>query len=250
MSSQYSARLRVFERHGGICHITGRKIRKVSAAIGDVKIAETDYATIMGWKKTMEQKGRSVSFIHAWFRHFGLAVKHGVKQEIPGCKAVKEIRAEMLTKIPPHRSRYLTRDQVNLIVAEADQRGMEYLSLALLFRFEFMLRGVDVYGQWALAEGREGGLQHNGQLWEDGLTWEMFNRELTGFKKVISKTRDALKELYHFDLTATPEIRKRLMATPIWYRAEWQECLRQHRRGVDGRICRNPRSRAHYPAET
>ncbi len=170
---------------------------------------------IMGWKKMMEQKGRSVSFIHAWFRHFGLAVKHGVKLEIPGCKAVKEIRAEMRIKIPPRRSRYLTRDQVNLIVAEADQRGMGYLSLALLFRFEFMLRGVDVYGQWAPAEGREGGLQHNGQLWEDGLTWEMFNRELTGFKKVISKTRDTLKEPYHFDLTATPEIRKRLMAIPI-----------------------------------
>ena len=192
-----------------------RTLDRVAAAIGDISIAETDYTMLAGWQSAMEQKGRSVNYIANWFRHFGLALSHGIKLRIPGCLAVKEIRSEMRIKSPPRRSNFMTRDQVNLIVEEADQRGMGYLSLALLFRFEFMLRGVDVYGQWAPADGRKGGLQHNGQFWEDGLTWEMFNRDLTSFKKVISKTRDTLKEPYHFDLTATPEIRKRLMTTPI-----------------------------------
>lgn len=187
---------------------------RIGDAIGAVQVEETDYATLIGWRRAMEQNGRSTHYIKKWFTHFGLVLSHGVKIKMPGCRDVKEIRSEMRIKTPPRRNAYATRDQIEKIVAELDRRNLGYVSLAVLIRFEFMLRGVDVYGQWSPAEGRHGGIRHNGKLWEDGLTWEMIDSDVTSFTKVISKTRDSMTEPYTFDLTATHEIRRRLLAVP------------------------------------
>ena len=99
-------------------------------------------------------------------------------------------------------------------MAEADRTGKPHLALAILLRFEFILRGVDVQGQWVKAEGNQGGVRDNGQIWVDGLTWDMFDRDVTRFTKVISKTRKSLTEPYTFDLAHTPEIRQRLLSIP------------------------------------
>jgi hypothetical protein len=114
----------------------------------------------------------------------------------------------------PARTKYLTREQVEAIVAEADRRGADHIAISLLFRFEFLLRGRDVYGEWEPLNGRKGGVQHNGSIWVKGLTWEMFDTDLTKFSKVISKTRKSLPEPYTFDLTNVPALRERLMKIP------------------------------------
>lgn len=189
-----------------------KEIAKIENAIGSVLIEDTDYTRLMSWKSAMQKKGRSAHYIKKWFTHWGLVLSHGVKIGAPGCKEIKAIRSEMRVKMPPRRSAYITREQVNAIVAEADRQNLPHIALAVLLRFEFMLRGVDVYGQWEPAEGRKGGTQVNGRLWVDGLTWDMFDPALTRFEKVISKTRDSLPEPYVFDLTNTPDIRRRLMA--------------------------------------
>jgi len=191
-----------------------KEMAKIEAAVGNVKIQDTNFERMMTWKRTMEKKGRSLHYIKKWFTHFGLVVSHGIKIQVPHCAVIKAIRSEMRFQTPPARTVFMERQHVNKIVEEADRRRLDHVAIAILFQFEFILRGVDVYGHWSKAEGREGGIQHNNRLWEGGLVWDMFDRELTMFSKVISKTSRSLPEPYHFDLTATPHIRERLMKIP------------------------------------
>ena len=81
-----------------------------------------------------------------------------------------------------------------------------------MIQFEFALRAVDVRGQWLKTNETEGGILRNGLRWQDGLTWDMVDPDLTTMTKLISKTKTSLPEPYKFDLTAVPEIRERLLA--------------------------------------
>lgn len=186
----------------------------ISDAIADVPIADTDFQMMMEWRGHMQKNGRSTAYVKRWFTHFGLAIAHGVRLKVPGCAEVKAIRSEMRIKNPVRKSTYATRAQIDAIVKQSDIRGFNMLAVSLLFRFEFLLRGVDVYGQWVTSDNRTGGIQHEGRIWEGGLTWDMFDPDLSGFEKVISKTRDSLPEPYYFDLTNVPEIRHRLLKVP------------------------------------
>lgn len=189
-----------------------KKINYIIEAVGEVLIEDTDYQMMMEWTQHMRNNGRSLHYIKAWWTHFGLILSHGVKIQAPGCARVKAIRSEMRIKTPAAKTTVTDRAVVNRIVAWADDNDLPLLSLAVLMRFEFLLRGVDIYGSWAPAQGRRGGIQRDGRIWEGGLTWEMFDGSLTTFEKVISKTRDSLPEPYTFNLTAVPEIRDRLLA--------------------------------------
>lgn len=194
------------------------ELNQIEKAIGHVLISKTDYVRLKTWQKNFQDKGRSVSFIKKWFTHWGLALSHGIKAGDKDvrehCLRIKAIRSEMRIKTPPRRSEYITRPEVEKIVAYADGLGYDFFSLAVLIRFEYMLRGVDVYGQWEPSNGREGGIQSNGKIWVDGITWDMIDPDVTQMTKVISKTRNSIPEPYEFDLTAAPEVRRRLMLIP------------------------------------
>lgn len=189
-----------------------KELARVENAVGSVLLSETDFTRLKMWQKAMADKGRSSSFIKKWFTHWGLALSHGIKIGDPDCLRIKSIRSEMRIKNPGRRSIYITRGQVDAIVKEADARGLGFVALSILIRFEFMLRGTDVYGQWEPSEGRGGGIQHHGKMWVDGITWDMITPDVTMLTKVISKTRDSMTEAYEWDLTAVPDIRRRLMA--------------------------------------
>jgi hypothetical protein len=188
-------------------------LERIDRGIGPVLIEDTDFPRMMEWKRAMQANGRSTHYISSWFRHFGLILTHGSKLGIRQCRELKEVRGDMRIKTPPRRQKFITRDQVEQVVAQLDADGFGYAALAVLFRFEFMLRGIDVYGDWFPTDGREGGITDGGRMWEGGLTWEMFDADLSSFEKVISKTRDSLTEPYQFDLTCVPEIRRRLALT-------------------------------------
>ena len=190
----------------------------IEASIGRVLLSETDFSRMMEWKLTMSRKGRSVSYISKWFRHLGLAISHGVKIGEADCVRIKTIRGEMRIAKPAGRTQYATREDIDKIVALADQMGNSQLALSTLFRFEFMLRGVDVYGEWEPAEGDTSGIMHGNRRWVKGLTWEMFDANLNFFEKVISKTAKSLPEAYKLDLRNTPDIRHRLQAIPAHQR--------------------------------
>ena len=197
-------------------------MRRIEDAIGNVEISNTDCARMVGWKRSMQDKGRSVDYINRWFTHFMIVVSHGIKISNSGirkeCLRIKEVRSEMRIQSAPPRSQTITWEQVNRIVEDADKRGWHQLSLAVLLRFEFMLRGVDVYGEWEPAERGSGGIlwscRGNTRRWVKGLTWEMISPDVSFFEKVISKTARSLPEPYTFELTSVPDIRRRLMLTP------------------------------------
>jgi hypothetical protein len=191
-----------------------KELAKIEDAIRNVLLSETDYGRMMQWKIAMQKNGRSVHYISKWFRHLGLPLSHGVKLGDPDCVRIKSIRSEMRIAKPPRRSTFATRRDINLIIPAADARGWRQLSMASLFRFELMLRGTDVYGEWEPAEDKEGGIVHNGRRWVKGLTWEMFDSEVIYLEKVISKTSRSMPEAYRWDLRNVPALRRRLVAIP------------------------------------
>lgn len=195
---------------------------KIENAIGNVLITDTTFERMMKWRNGMRDKGRSVDYISRWFTHFMLVVSHGIKigdDEIrEACLRIKAIRKEMRIQSPPSRDEAITWEQVRTVVEDADKRGWWQLSLSVLLRFEFMLRGVDVYGEWEPAEEGSGGItwEHNGKVkrWVKGLTWEMVSPDVSRIEKLISKTARSLPQPYVFNLTDVPEIRRRLLAIP------------------------------------
>ncbi len=193
-----------------------RFVNVVENAIGDVSIAQTDYSMLMSWVAQMEENGRSESYISRWFLHFGFVVSHGIKLEVPRCSILKAIRSEMrLGSSSQHRLEFISRDQFTTLVAKSDelalaQPGWAIMSLAMMIRFEFGLRGTDVYGEWQTGAGREG-VTNNGKIWVKGLEWQHFNRDMTSLSKVPSKTLKKKNTALTFDLTQTPEIRQRLI---------------------------------------
>lgn len=204
-------------------------MKRIENAIGEVLISETDFERLMGWRKAMLERKvdgqpapRSVDFISRWFTHFMIVVSHGIKAGDPDtqahCLRIKAIRGEMRIQSPAARSVAITWDQVEKVVGEADKRGWHQLALSVLLRFEFMLRGVDIYGEWEPADAGAGGIlfEHKGTVkrWVKGLTWEMISSDVSRFDKVISKTVKSLPEPYTFDLTDVPDIRRRLLAIP------------------------------------
>ena len=190
----------------------------IERAVGSVLLSDTDFSMMRTWQRLMRENGRSASYIKRWFNHLGMILSYGVKigddETRAHCLRIKQIRGEMRIKGGARRQVFITRADVDRFVEEADKRGWHYLSLSLLLRFELMLRGVDVYGQWVPAEGREGGIRHHGNIWVDGMTWDMISPDAMKIVKQISKTRDSMPEPYTFDLTHLPDLRRRILTTP------------------------------------
>lgn len=186
----------------------------IERAVGAVLLADTDFTRMRRWQRKMRENGRTPSYIKRWFNHLTMILSYGIKIGDDGtrahCLRIKEIRREMRVKGGASRQTFITREEVGLVIEEADRRGWDHLSLALSLQFELMLRGVDVYGQWVPAEGREGGIRHHSKIWSDGITWDMITADCTKVTKQISKTRNSLPDPYTFDLTHLPELRARI----------------------------------------
>jgi hypothetical protein len=192
-------------------------VNMVENAICEVMIEDTNYSMMMGWIQNMETNGRTASFISRWFTHFGFVVSHGIKMEVPRCPIIKAIRSEMrFGTASQERQEFITRYQFNALVTKADEWSKKspswsIMSLAMMIRFEFGLRGTDIYGEWQPGNGSESN-SFNGQVWVKGLEWRHFNRDMTSLSKVPSKTIRKKQTALTFDLNQTPEIRRRLLS--------------------------------------
>ena len=191
----------------------------IERAVGSVLLRETDFTRMRTWQRVMRDNGRSASYIKRWFNHLSMILGYGIKigdaETRDECIRIKAIRGEMRFKSGARRQAFITRAEVDQVVAEADKRKWGHLSLSLLLRFELMLRGVDVYGQWVPAEKNLGGIRHHGKIWVDGLTWDMIAPDCSHIVKQISKTRDSMPEPYTFDMMHLPDLRQRIMDISI-----------------------------------
>ena len=193
------------------------------AAIGTVSIEATDYSTICDLRDAMKDKGRDASYIHRMFERLRAVAKYGKLLKHAPAREVSDILRDMRFQSAPRRSVTPTREQIRAIVDEADARGMFAFATGLLLQWVFCLRSVDVRGQWLPCDPEAGGIvreltrkRHQQHLpaaferWQDGLTWDMLDDDLTGFSKVISKTSKSMPEPIRFGLTDVPELRARL----------------------------------------
>lgn len=194
-----------------------------AGAIGHIRLQQTNYETLCDLRDAMIEKGRSVAYVHRMFNRLRAVASYGSMIRDPASIEVSAVLKLMRIETPPKRSVAPSRAQIRAIVDEADARGMFAFATGILIQWTFALRAVDVRGQWLTCDPRAGGItrqltrnrrqQHLPDMWErwqDGLTWDMFDDDLTGFTKVISKTMKSMPEPLRFDLADAPEIRGRL----------------------------------------
>lgn len=179
--------------------------------IGDTLVEDLTFEVIRAIEAGMKRKGRSADFIHRKFTMLRSIIKHGVLIRANGARDVREVLSLIKFKMAPKRDVSPSRTQVYRVAVRAKRAGYLSFAAGILMQYELALRAVDVRGQW-LEGGGDGGIVNNGRRWSDGLTWEMFDQNLRGFTKVISKTRDSLPEPIRFDLTGIPRLTALLTA--------------------------------------
>lgn len=171
----------------------------VDAVMGHIPISQTTYELLIRVQRGKIEKGRSTHHIHSWFSTLRRVARYGVLIGADDAERVAGILHNMRIPTPPARQVAATWDQVQAIVVEADRRKMRSFAAGILIQWWFGLRAVDVRGQYL--DGK----------WGDGITWGMFDQDITFFEKVISKTAKSLPEVHHFDLTVVPGLRQRIL---------------------------------------
>ena len=177
-------------------------------AIGRLKIGALTFEEIRKIELAMRQKGRTASNIKRMMTMLRILAGYGKALRCPDARDVADTLSEMTFASAPRRSVHPTRYQIRAIIDEADARGLHGFATGLLLQWTFLLRAVDVRGQWLPTNGKQGGIVRDGQRWQDGLTWDMFDADLSAFEKVISKTAKSQPEALRF--TLTPELRTRI----------------------------------------
>lgn len=177
-------------------------------AVGPLKIGALTYEEIRKIELKMQEKGRTASNIKRMMTMLRIVSGYGKALRCPDARDVSDTLSEMTFASAPRRSVHPTRQQIRAIIDEADARGLFAFATGLLLQWTFLLRSVDVRGQWLPTNGKEGGIVRGGERWQDGLTWDMFDADLTSFEKIISKTARSNPEPLTF--TLTPELRTRI----------------------------------------
>lgn len=178
------------------------------AAIGPVQISALTYEEIARMELKMREKGRSAGFIQRMMTMLRIVAGYGKALRIPEARDVSDTLSVMRFSSAPRRNVTVTKEQITAIIEAADAKGQPAVALGLLLQWTYMLRAVDVRGQWLPDDGSIGGIVRAGKRWQDGLTWDMFSPDLSHFEKVISKTRKTMPEPFRFEVT--PEIAARL----------------------------------------
>ncbi|SLN37009.1 hypothetical protein AQS8620_01337 [Aquimixticola soesokkakensis] len=203
-----------------------------NGAIGNVKITALDYRELKRIQKAMQDKGRSVAFIHRMITNMRILASYGKILKLAGAADLKETLSEMRFQSPSGSTTRPTRAQIEAVIAVSDRDGNAAFSAGLMLQFELSLRAVDVRGQWfpidEAAFGNGGIVRrsvrtvHSGlkkgdrtvifTRWQDGLRIEHFDADMTSFVKVISKTEKSMPEPIRFSLEHLPDLRTRLIA--------------------------------------
>lgn len=179
---------------------------KWEAAIGHMKIVQLTYQDISASLTTMREKKYSASVIKKMFSFLGQVSRYALGPlRQTDARVVVDTLAFIRLKGGKRREVFMTAQQVRMIIDEADKRGLFAYATGILFTWTYALRAVDVRGQWFPTEEDAGGIIRNGKRWQDGLTWDMFDTDLTKFSKIISKTKTPMN-----DVRLTPELSARL----------------------------------------
>ena len=191
-------------------------IGRWEAAIGESVVAETTYADLKWWLKTMSDNGRTNAYIKRMFTMLRMIAGYGRAIEFPGASKVKEVLGELRIKSPRPRTASPTEAQIMAVVKAADEAGHASFALGILFQWRLALRAMDVRGDYFRLKPKEerSGICRGQFRWGGGLTWDMFDRDLNTLSKTPTKTEDSLQELITWDLRLVQDIRDRLSMVP------------------------------------
>lgn len=186
------------------------------AAIGAALMADCNHTEIMRWRNAMRDNGRSDSFIKRKFGALRRVVRYCAALEDADSARIEGILSRIRIKGSRPRVTAPTREQVEAVIAAADQAGHHSFALGLMLQWCLALRAVDIRGHWLDLKPGETptGIAREGKRWADGLTWDMVDRDVRTLTKTPSKTEGHDPEPLRFDLTVIPEVRERLLRTP------------------------------------
>ena len=169
---------------------------KLEKVLGATKIADTKFELIKTIEQAMKDKGRSKDYISRFFSTLRRVARYGIVIERDDAQRVATILGELKFAKGKPRNVAPTREQVYAVIAQAEAEGSKHFALGLMIQYEFGFRSVSVRGQWLPDDGKSGGIVRNGRRWQDGLTWDMFNTDLTELENTNSKTGEYLDEEY------------------------------------------------------
>jgi integrase len=184
--------------------------------LGDEPVEDFDFAEAKRIEKGMRDNGRSRSFIKKRFTMLRMIVGYGVAIKWAHAAAIRDVLSEVKTKTPKPRSASPTDAQITAIIAAADEAGDSSFALGVMFQWNLALRAMDVRGDFFdLRPGEErSGICRGQKRWVNGLTWDMFDRDVTTLTKTPSKTDESLPDQIVWDLTLVPTLRARLLDVP------------------------------------
>lgn len=190
--------------------------------IGHLDISAVRFEQIKTIERTMRNKGRSNSYVSRLFNMLRMLTTYGTAIECDAAVTVNAILRAIKFKTAAPRDVAPTSDQVQAVIARADDMGLHDFAAGLLLQWTFALRPVDVRGQWFDADERDGGIirkvwvKRGGRSyekvtrWQDGLTWDMVSADLRTIAKTVSKTAESTRTKLHLDLSPAPDLRQRL----------------------------------------
>jgi len=148
------------------------------------------------------------AYVHRMFTHLRIVANYGLAIQPALFRDVCSILGSGALKVraPKPRDVATTQEQILSVIAKADEAGDHGFALGLSLQWWLTLRAVDVRGQWF--ETRQG------EVWADGLTWDMVDLESRTISKMVSKTERYDAREMVWDLTPLPDLVARLEAIP------------------------------------
>lgn len=192
------------------------RLRTIEAAIGDVRLSDTNFRDFKRWYQAWGVKvgddaqhlDRAASLINM----LRTVIRFGIVTEITECERLATVLAAMNFPAGQPRTEYLTAEQVIAIRAEAHRRKRPSVALAQAIMFELMLRQRDVIGEWLpAAEPGTTDIVRGDLKWLHGLRWsDIENGILTKRLSKSLKGRQAVTrkagKTKSFDLSAYPMV--------------------------------------------
>lgn len=186
------------------------------AAVGKQMVSGMTFFEAKKIIRMMQEKGRSDHFIRAKVSTLRRLANYGVALRFPGADDTAKALSEVRTPAPAHRTASPTEAQILAVANAADEAGETGFATGLLFQWWLALRAMDVRGDYIPLAKDEAptGICRGRARWSNGLTWDLFSKDLTSLTKVPSKTRRKMPEPITWDMTHVPELRARLLSIP------------------------------------
>ncbi len=182
----------------------------IELTIGQTPISEIKARVLLRWHRQWIEGGKTAK-AHAMIGMLRTLCTFGKTiLEDDDCVRLSGVLSGMKFAMPKPRVETLSAEQAQLIIAEANNRGLKSMALAQAIQFEATLRQKDVIGEWIPLEDPGVSDTINGsKKWLRGLRWEEIDANFV-FIHVTSKRQKEIE----VDLMLAPMVMAELGNLP------------------------------------